>query len=230
MLIDYVIMCGGYGSRLKPFTYLIPKPFLTSNNISPFDYSLTNILKTPNVGKIFISAFYKKDFIKKVIIKKNKKIKKLRLLIEKEPMGTAGCLKIISEQSNSKHFIVINGDIFSKIDYKKLINDHIKKKTNMTICIKTHKIKIPYAVMSKKNKILIFKEKPTLVKKINVGIYIIKKTFLINFFKKHKKTFINMDELFNSTKNINVFDIGNKWIDIGHISDFKRAYNEIKKW
>ena len=100
----------------------------------------------------------------------------------------------------------------------------------MFICIKTHKIKIPYAVMSKKNKSLTFKEKPTLVKKINAGIYVIKKTFLINFFKKHKKTFINMDELFNSTKNINVFDIGNKWIDIGHISDFKKAYNEIKKW
>ena len=125
MLIDYVIMCGGYGSRLKPFTYLIPKPFLTTNNISPFDYSLTNIIKTPNVGKIFISAFYKKDFIKKVIIKKNKKIKKLKLLIEKEPMGTAGCLKIISEQSNSKHFIVINGDIFFFFVYYKLINYYI---------------------------------------------------------------------------------------------------------
>ena len=39
-----------------------------------------------------------------------------------------------------------------------------------------------------------------------------------------------MDEVFNSSKKINVFDIGDKWIDIGHISDFKKAYNEIKNW
>ena len=41
---------------------------------------------------------------------------------------------------------------------------------------------------------------------------------------------VNMDEVFNSSKKINVFDIGDKWIDIGHINDFKKAYNEIKNW
>ena len=100
----------------------------------------------------------------------------------------------------------------------------------MTICIKSHKIKIPYAVMSKKKNLITFKEKPVLNKKINTGIYIIKKKFLINFFKKEKKLFVNMDEVFNSSKKINVFDIGDKWIDIGHINDFKKAYNEIKNW
>ena len=221
------ILCGGYGSRLKPFTYLIPKPFLTTNNVSPFEYSLNNILKTTNSGTIFVTAYYKKEFVKNALKKKSKKIK---LLIEKEPMGTAGSLRLISKQSKSRNLIVTNGDIFSKVDFKKLIESHNRANTDMTICIKSHNINIPYAVMTKKDNKIDFKEKPTLVRKINAGIYIIKKEFLINFFKKNKSIFLNMNQIFESIKDIGVFDIGNRWIDIGHINDFKRAYNEIKKW
>ena len=54
MKTDYVIMCGGFGSRLRPFTYLIPKPFLTTNNISPFEYSLINILKKLTISHDYI--------------------------------------------------------------------------------------------------------------------------------------------------------------------------------
>ena len=230
MKSDYVIMCGGFGSRLKPFTYMIPKPFLTTNNISPFEYSLSSILQNKKIGKIFVTAFYKKKFIKKIIDHKKKKIKKIELVIEEEPLGTAGCLRLIVKKSKCSHIIVINGDLFAKVNFSKLIAEHEKKKTEMTICIKSHKIKIPYAVMSKKKNLITFKEKPVLNKKINTGIYIIKKKFLINFFKKEKKLFVDMDEVFNSSKKINVFDIGDKWIDIGHINDFKKAYNEIKNW
>ena len=227
MQIDFVIMCGGYGSRLKPFTYLIPKPFLTTNNISPFNYTLKNILETSKVGKIFVTAYYKKDFIQRAIKKQNKKI---HLIIEKEAMGTAGGLRIIIQKNCSKNLIITNGDIYSKIDYKNLLSNHIKSNSDITMCVKSHQIPIPYAVMFKKKNKIFFKEKPVIIKKINAGIYVIKKSFLEKFFKKNKNNFINMNQLFENKNKLNVFDIGSKWIDIGHVNDFKRAYNEIKKW
>ena len=230
MKSDYVIMCGGFGSRLKPFTYIIPKPFLTTNDISPFEYSLSNILQNKKIGKIFVTAFYKKTFIKKIIDRKKKKIKKIELVVERQPLGTAGGLRLIINKSKCNHIIVVNGDLFAKVNFSKLITEHEKKKSDMTICIKSHKIRIPYAVMSKQKNLITFKEKPVLNKKINTGIYIFKKNFLINFFKKNKNSFINMDEVIHTVKKIDVFDIGDKWIDIGHINDFKRAYNEIKNW
>lgn len=227
MQVDFVIMCGGYGSRLKPFTYIIPKPFLTANNISPFEYTLRNIPKKLKVRKIFVTVFYKKDFIKKKLKKQNENI---QIIIEKEAMGTAGSLRTIVKKDCSRNIIITNGDIYSKIDYKKLLDNHIKSNSDITMCIKSHKINIPYAVMSKKKNQIFFKEKPVIVKKINAGIYVIKKNFLVNFFMKNRNNFVNMNQLFENEKKINIFDIGNKWIDIGHINDFKRAYNEIKKW
>ena len=78
--------------------------------------------------------------------------------------------------------------------------------------------------MTKKNKKVLFKEKPTIKKNINTGIYIINTSFLKNFFARKKVSFVGMDEILSNAKKINVFNIGNKWIDIGHIEDFKRAF------
>ena len=61
-------------------------------------------------------------------------------------------------------------------------------------------------------------------------MYVINTNFLKDFFNKKKENFVGMDEVLKNAKNINVFNIGNKWIDIGHIDDFKRAFNEIKNW
>ena len=229
MLIDCVVMCGGFGSRLKPFTYLIPKPFLTSNNISPFDYTIKNLSNNNLINKIFITIYYKKDYVKKII--RNKKILNSVKIEEKKPLGTAGSLKTILKKSKSKHFIVINGDIFSKINYQSLIKKHLREKCDLTVCVKEHKINIPYAILTtSKSRKFSFKEKKTIKKKINTGIYVINTNFLKKFFNKKKDDFVNMDEVLRKAKKINIFDIGNKWIDIGHIDDFKRAFHEIKNW
>ena len=63
MIFDYIIMCGGEGIRLKPFTYIIPKPFLTMNNISSFDYILKNINLNKNVNSLVNKI--QKNFLRK---------------------------------------------------------------------------------------------------------------------------------------------------------------------
>ena len=145
-------------------------------------------------------------------------------------MGTAGSLKSIIKKSKSKHLLIINGDVFSKINYKKLIYSHIKNNSDITVCIKEHQIKVPYAVLTKKNNKTSFNEKPSIKKKINTGIYVVSVKFLQGFFKKNKHETIGMDKVLKNSNKINLFDIGKKWIDIGHISDFKRAFNEIREW
>lgn len=66
--------------------------------------------------------------------------------------------------------------------------------------------------------------------KVNTGIYVLSKKFAINFFKINKNKFINMTDLIDNVSRLGIFDIGDKWIDIGHIKDFKMANSKIKKW
>lgn len=227
MKTDIVIMCGGLGERLRPLTYIVPKPFLKTNNISSFDYILKNI-RLSNISRVFVSLFYKKNIAKKII--KRKKIPRLKIFIEKFSMGTAGCLTEIIKKKISNNFLVVNGDIFANLDFNQIIDFHKKKKNEVTVGIKKYHINIPYAVMKKQNNKIIFTEKPKIKFKINAGIYMLNKNFVKKFFRQNTKNITNMTDLISYSKKIGVFDIGDKWIDIGHINDFKKAHNEIKNW
>lgn len=220
-------MCGGEGNRLRPFTYTIPKPFLTSNGISPFDYIIENIKKTVT-NNIYVTVKYKSKIAKKII--KNKKNSKIKIFEEKETSGTAGCIRNIIKKKLSENFIVINGDIFTKTDFSKMMNYHKEKMYDLTIGITDYQISFPYAVLKVKKGKKFFQEKPLLKIKINSGIYVISKTFATNFFKKNGNKFINMTDIIDKSKNIGTYNIGSKWIDIGHVGDFKKAYQEIIKW
>ena len=227
MKTDYVIMCGGEGIRLRPFTYIIPKPFLTANNISPFDYIIKNIdLKTTK--NIYVSLKYKHKLAKKIIEKKN--ISKIKIILEKNLLGTAGCIRNLLKKNITENLVIINGDIFSKFNFTQMINYHIKKKYDLTVGITNYEKSIPYAVLKKEKNKKYFQEKPKIKFKINAGIYILSKKYAIKFFKINKNKFINMTDIIDGVSKLGTYDIGEKWLDIGHIRDFKMANSEIKKW
>ena len=229
-LVDFVIMCGGFGKRLRPFTYSIPKPFLTAHSISPAEYIINQVNNSNYKNNLYASIFYKKNYSKNWF--KKKKIKSIKFLIENQPLGTAGCLKLLLKKKlNSKLILLINGDLFAKINFDEMINYHIKNKKKITVGIKNHETVIPYSVVSKSNAKLLI-EKPKLNKKINAGIYIIDIKFIKKYFSGNANSFVNMPDVINSisSKQVSLFNIGKKWIDIGSIMDFKKSYEEIKYW
>ena len=115
-------------------------------------------IRVSNISKIFVSLFYKENIAKKIINKK--KIPRLKIFVEKFAMGTAGCLAEIIKKNISNDFLVVNGDIFANLDFNQIIDFHKRKKNEITVGIKKYDINIPYAVMKKKEKKIIFVEKP----------------------------------------------------------------------
>lgn len=228
----YVIMVGGVGSRLRPFTYALPKPLLTANGISPLEKTINNILEENKLNKINLIVRYKKEIFRKWVRSKN--IKNVKFISENKPLGTAGSLKKILKK-NFKSLVLINGDLFFQTKFKKLINFHNKNNYEVTVCTKKNITEIPYAILQKKNDKIIFKEKPKIQHVINAGIYVLSRNFLRKFFSsrinKRKEEF-DMPEVINFVikKKLGVFDIGNKWLDIGNIYDYKKASREIKFW
>ena len=228
----FVIMVGGVGSRLRPYTYSLPKPLLTANGISPLENSIKNIKKESKSNEIYLVVGYKKDIFKKWV--KQKKLKNIRFISEKTPLGTAGALKKLVKK-NFKNIILINGDLFFQINFKNLIRHHKKNNFEVTVCTKKNITNIPYAILKRRNNKIIFKEKPKISHIINTGIYVLDKNFLKKFFllKANKnKDIFDMPDLINfaGEKKLGTFNIGSKWIDIGNIYDYKKASREIKFW
>jgi len=159
-----IILAGGRGKRLRPITDKIPKPLIPINN-KPLIERTIKYLKKYGITEIIISSGYKSSLIEKFL--KNKKNFGCEIIFsnEKTPLGTGGAIKKALKYVDEESFLVLNGDIVTNIDLKKIL-----KKPNT---IAANELKTKFGTMEiKKNKILKFNEKKDVSDVwMNPGIY-----------------------------------------------------------
>ena len=159
-----IILAGGRGKRLRPITDKIPKPLIPINN-KPLIERTIKYLKKYGITEIIISSGYKSNLIEK-FLRKNKNFGcEIIFSIEKTPLGTGGAIKKALKHVKDESFLVLNGDIVTNIDLKKIL-----KKSNT---IAANELKTKFGTMNiKNNKILKFNEKKDVTDVwMNPGIY-----------------------------------------------------------
>ena len=159
-----LILAGGRGKRLRPLTDKIPKSLILINKKPLIQYSI-NYLKKFGINEIIICSGYKSKQIQNFLKKKKNFGCKIEYSVEKNPLGTAGAIKNAIKNLSDESFLVINGDIITNIDLKKIL-----KKPNT---IAANELKTKFGTMEiKNNRILKFNEK-TDVQNVwmNPGLY-----------------------------------------------------------
>ncbi len=122
-----VIMAGGFGQRLLPYTKKIPKPMLKIAGKPIIDH-IIDIINSQGFKNIVLCLHYKKEIFKNYFKKKNFSNINLTFIEEKKPLGTAGALSLIKKK-NSKPIIVLNGDLIFDFELENLLSFHKKKKS-----------------------------------------------------------------------------------------------------
>ena len=159
-----LILAGGRGKRLRPITDKIPKSLIPINKKPLIQYTV-NYLKKFGINEIIICSGYKSNQIQNFLKKKKNFGCKIEYSIEKSPLGTAGAIRNAIKNLSDESFLVINGDVITNIDLKKIL-----KKPNT---IAANELKTKFGTMKiKNNKILKFNEK-TDVENVwmNPGLY-----------------------------------------------------------
>jgi dTDP-glucose pyrophosphorylase len=222
--IPIIIMAGGKGTRLSPFTEVLPKPLIPINGKTIISRIIEKFT-SKGFTKFYISINEKSKIIKSYFVEKNLK-KKISFIEEKKPLGTVGALTKL-QKVNSKFFFVTNCDTFINYDFNKVSKFHIQNKNSLTMMVVKKKYSIPYGVCDKnnKNELLQITEKPELKYLINIGSYILNKD-IIKLLKKNKhcdfNEFINI--LQKNNKKIGLYQISKKrWQDVGTWSEYKKA-------
>jgi len=159
-----LILAGGRGKRLRPITDSIPKPLIQINNRPLIEWSI-RYLKKHGINEIIICSGYRSKQIEKYLKEKKYFNCKIEFSIEKTSLGTGGSIKKAIKTISDESFIVINGDIITNINFKK-----IKNKVNT---IATNELKTKFGTMKiKNNKIIEFNEKNDVENVwMNPGIY-----------------------------------------------------------
>lgn len=218
-----VIMAGGLGKRLRPYTENCPKPMLRVGE-KPILESLLEQFIESGFRKFFISVNYLKEQIMDYFKDGAPWGVEIKYLIEDKPLGTAGSLSLLP--NNLDHpFIVINGDILTKFETHKLIDFHNENYSYATICVREHETTIPFGVVKADGlELKEIVEKPTYRDLVNAGVYTFESD-VVNLIKKNSA--LDIPDLINLLKELNkkilICPIHEYWVDIGRHETLKEA-------
>jgi len=222
--IPLVIMAGGKGRRLKPFSNIIPKALFPFGEKTILE-EIIRRFQQYNISEVFISVNHKADLIKSHL-KENLNLDiQVQYIQEDKPLGTAGSLYLLKEKINGPFFIS-NCDIVISQDYYDIYDYHVQNRNDITIvgALKHHTI--PYGIMETREHGLLSTliEKPEFTYKINSGMYILNSEILSEI---PENTFFHITHLFENLLKkegkIGVFPVSEKsWIDLGEWSKYQK--------
>jgi NDP-sugar pyrophosphorylase family protein len=223
-----VILAGGLGTRLKPLTEAIPKPLLPIGEKSVLEVQIQHLAKY-GFDEIYIATYYKADYVESFIGNGNKLGVKIFFSKEEKPLGTCGPLALIKNKLDEP-FLVMNGDILTTVDFKKLYDFSLEVKSDLTVVTKA--IVMPFAfgnVFSKGDYITGIEEKPDIKNEIIAGIYIMKPS-IFKYIPVNK--YFGIDDLIKTmlSKNIPIskYLIKEFWLDIGRMEDYQKVQDAYK--
>lgn len=223
-----IILAGGKGTRLRPYTTLIPKPLVPIGKKAIIEIVIKK-LKKYGFNHVTLAISNHTKLIKSYLGSGQKYKIKIDYSEEKKELGTFGPLLII--KNLPKDFLVMNGDILTDLNLKNFYSFHKKKKSMITISSFKRIQFIDFGIMNIKEGVLKkFEEKPKINLDVSMGIYCINRS-LINHLKKNKT--LGFDQvvlkiLKEKKHNINVFKHKGYWLDIGRAEDYDKANNFFK--
>ncbi len=226
--LPVVIMAGGKGSRLAPFTRILPKPLIPIGDRPIIQIIIDRFLEQ-GAGPFYISLHHKSRMIRSYF-EEVRGDYKIRYIEEDEPLGTAGCLARLKGKIKGP-FIVTNCDIMIDTDYADILRLHKENKNDLTMVVSMKHYLIPYGVceISKGGNLLSIREKPEYDLLVNTGMYIIEPSVLPLI--PANKPF-DIDELIVKARShgrkVGVFPVREQdWTDIGQWEEYKKALKEM---
>jgi len=223
-----IVLAGGLGTRLKPFTEIIPKPLLPIGEKSVLEIQIER-LKKYGFDEIYLATNYKSEYIENFFGDGSRYNVKLIISKEEKPLGTAGPLLLLREHL-TEPFIVMNGDILSLIKLDAFYNFALNQNSLLTIAIK--KEITPYAfgnIFFTEDRVTHIQEKPDIIMYILAGIYVMKPE-IFKFFPENE--YFGMDtlikKLLKDGEPVTKYDLKEFWLDIGRLNDYEEA-QEIYK-
>jgi len=223
-----VLLAGGKGTRLKPYTLTMPKPLVPIGNQPIIEIIIKQLVKF-GFTHITITINHLADMIKEYCGDGSQWNVKIDYSLEHKPLSTMAPLKLIPDLPDN--FLVMNGDVLTNLDFASFFDFHVENKNIFTVSAYERDHKVDYGVLEtdETNNLVMFKEKPVLRYKVSMGVYMVNKACLdiIPY-----DTFYGFDNLMldliaiQKPASVKVFD--GYWLDIGRPEDYEKACDNFE--
>ena len=228
--LQAVILAGGRGRRLLPYTTVLPKPLMPVGEYPILEVILRQ-LERAGFSDVVICTGHLHEIIRAYLAQSSHPGLAIRFTHEEEPLGTIGPLRLIGDLADT--FLVMNGDILTDLSYRKLVEAHQEKKGIATIATYHRDVNVDFGVLEHDNggRIRAFREKPTYSFDVSMGIYVFQKEIL--GYVPEGRAF-GFDELMLAMiagdAPVYSFPHHGYWLDIGRPDDYERSIAEFERY
>jgi NDP-mannose synthase len=230
MSYQAVILAGGLGTRLQPFTQVIPKPLLPVGESSVLEIQILS-LKKAGIFEIFIATNYMSEYVEAFLGDGSKYGVSITFSKETRPLGTCGPLGLLREKLEGP-FLLMNGDILTTLNFEYAFD--FAQKTEADLVVVTKEITTPFnfgKVVAKGDFITDIEEKPDFKLEILSGIYILKPPVLEMVpIGEYFGIDTLIKEMIKRKKNVGRYLMKDYWLDIGRVDDYQTAQDAYKKY
>ena len=222
-----VILAGGKGTRLKPYTISLPKPLVPIGDLPILEIIIRKLTKC-GFDHITITVNHMAEIIRAYCGDGSKWGTHIDYSLEDKPLSTMGPLKLISDLPDN--FLVMNGDVLTDLDFEAFYEEHVKDENIFTISAYSRDQKVDYGVLElgTDNKLVNFVEKPTTRYNVSMGVYMANKQILdyIPANQLYGFDHLMLDLIkFNRPATVKIHD--GYWLDIGRPDDYEKACNDF---
>jgi NDP-sugar pyrophosphorylase family protein len=224
-----VILAGGKGTRLKPYTISLPKPLVPVGDMPILEIIIRQLAKN-GFDHITITVNHMADIIRAFCGDGSKWNVKVDYSLEDKPLSTMGPLKLINDLP--ENFLVMNGDVLTDIDFEAFYNNHVINENVFTVSAYSRDQKVDYGVLEvgEDNKLVNFVEKPTTRYNVSMGVYMANKKILDYIPENQLYGFDHlMLDLIKFKNPATVKVHSGYWLDIGRPDDYEKACNDFEE-
>jgi NDP-sugar pyrophosphorylase family protein len=224
-----VILAGGQGTRLRPYTTILPKPLMPVGQKAIVEVIIDQ-LKHHGFNHITLALGHLAHLVKAVLGNGDRFQVSVDYSIEEIPLGTSGPLGLIKNLDGT--FLVMNGDVLSNIDFNDVLRFHREQHAIATIAVHKMVVKIDYGVLNRAGySLLNYQEKPSLDYEVSTGIYVLESSVL-----RYIIPFSHLDfpdlvrQLMGNGEKVACYPFTGIWYDLGRTEDFRYVQDHMHKF
>ncbi|MEO8603624.1 MAG: sugar phosphate nucleotidyltransferase [bacterium] len=226
--VDAVILAGGMGTRLLPYTFSVPKPLVRLGELPIIEILLCQ-LESFGVRRAHVALGHLADLMQ-AYLDQAERPSRLELLYSREdtPLGTAGPMKLIRDLSDP--FLLLNGDVLTTLSFRELLDDHLRRECPATVAVTRRRIQMSYGVvdLAPNAHIIGYREKPLVPLDVAMGIYVFQRRIVDRIPSGRKFDVPDLlQSLIDAGEPIAAHRSAEYWMDIGCAGDFETAQRDF---
>jgi NDP-sugar pyrophosphorylase family protein len=225
-----IILAGGKGRRLRPYTTVLPKPLMPLGDMAIIEVVLRQ-LAASGFDQVTIAVGYLAELLMAYCGDGSKFGLSLKYSREEEPLGTAGPLALIDGLRHGDTFLVMNGDVLTSLDLRGLVQRHRASGATATIATHQRQHQINYGIIESDgdDRVSAYIEKPTYRYQVSMGIYVLEPAVL-DFVPRGQ--YLDLPDLARQLmaagRPVLAYPFDGYWLDIGRHDDYEQAVEEFE--